>query len=75
MKKPLVMLFAVLGLAFLGLSLYYLVTPAESLPHFFPGYQAGSTHTHLKHSFAALILAVGCGIVAWFAMGKKSAQV
>jgi hypothetical protein len=72
MKKSLFALFVLLGLVFLGLAVYYWVTPAGSLPHSFPGYQAGSKHTHLKHGLAALILAVGCAIVAWFMTGKKT---
>jgi uncharacterized membrane protein YdjX (TVP38/TMEM64 family) len=71
MKKPLVIVFVILGLVFLGLAVYYWVTPAGSLPHSFPGYQAGSVHKHLKHGAAALLLGLGCGVIAWFAMGKK----
>lgn len=71
MKRPLVVISGVLGVIFLCLAIYYWVTPAGSLPHSFPGYQAGSTHVHLKHGLAALILALGCGVLAWFSMGKK----
>jgi hypothetical protein len=73
MKKPLFVPLIALGVIFVGLAIYYWVTPAGSLPHFFPGYQSGSTHVHLKHGLAALILAVGCGILAWFSLGKKPA--
>jgi hypothetical protein len=73
MKKPLVTLFAILGVLFVGLAIYYWVTPAGSLPHSLPGYQVGSTHAHLKHGLAALILGAGCGIAAWFSLGKKTA--
>jgi hypothetical protein len=72
MKKPAVMALILLGAIFLALAIYYWLTPAGSLPHFFPGHQAGSSHKHLKHGFAALILAVGCGLIAWFSTGKKS---
>ncbi len=74
MKKALVVVLVLLGLVFIGLAIYYWMTPAGSLPHGFPGYQAGSPHKHLKHGFAALILALGCGVVAWFATGKKSSE-
>lgn len=74
MKKPLVALFAVIGLAFLALAMYYWMTPAGSLPHGFPGYEAGSHHKHFKHGLAALILALGCGVLAWFSLGKKTPQ-
>ena len=72
MKKPVVILLSILGIVFLGLAIYYWVTPAGSLPHSFPGYQAGSKHVHLKHGLAELLLALGCGVLAWFATGKKS---
>ena len=72
MKKPMVGIFSVLGVLFLVLAVYYWMTPAGSLPHFLPGYQVGGTQTHVKHGLAALILAIGCGVVAWFSLGRKS---
>ena len=74
-KKLLIAALAVLAVIFVGLAVYYAMTPAGSLPHLLPGYQAGSTHTHLKHALAAFILAVGCGLLIWFATGKKAASV
>jgi hypothetical protein len=72
MKKPLVTLFVVVGVIFIALAVYYWVTPAGSLLHFLPGYQGGSVHKHLKHGLAALILGLGCGVIAWFVSGKKT---
>lgn len=72
MRKVLLILFVVLAIGFLGLAIYYWVTPAGSLPHNFPGYEAGSTHVHLKHGLASLILAIGSGIVAWFSSKGSS---
>jgi hypothetical protein len=74
MKKLLVLLLVIVGLAFVALGIYYMVTPAGSLPHGLPGYLAGSSHKHLKHGFAALAVAAACGIVAWFSTGKKSTE-
>ena len=71
MKKMMVPILIIAGLIFLALAIYYWVTPAGSLPHGFPGYEAGSAHKHLKHGLAALILAVGAGVWAWFSSGKK----
>jgi hypothetical protein len=73
MKKNVVYLLIVLGIIFLALAIYYWVTPAKSLPHFFPGYLAGSAHKHLKHGLAALVLAIGAWVLAWFWSGKKPA--
>ena len=74
MKKGLVSILIILALVFVALAVYYWLTPAGSLAHFLPGYQAGSDHKHLKHGFAALIVAIGCGIIAWFMTGKKSSE-
>lgn len=73
-KKFLTAILAILGIIFIALAVYYAVTPAGSLQHFLPGYQSGSTHKHLKHALAALILAIGCGLLIWFTTGKKEAS-
>jgi hypothetical protein len=57
---------AILGILFLCLSGYYWITPAGSLPHLLPGFEAGSDHVHFKHGLAALILAFGFFAFAWF---------
>ena len=36
----------------------YFVLPGGSLPTFFPGYVASSTHIHMMHGFAAATGAV-----------------
>ena len=71
MKKPLVALFIIVGILLLGVGIYYFLTPAGSLPSFFPGHSAGSSTIHFKHGIAAIVLAIGCGVGAWFASGKK----
>ena len=47
------------------------VEPAESLPSFFPGHQAGSDHHHVKHGIAAFLVGVACFVYAWFKTGPK----
>jgi len=71
MKTIITVLLVVLGVVFLALAILYFVTPAQSLPHWLPGYVADSTKIHIKHGLASMILAVGCGILAWFSLGKK----
>jgi hypothetical protein len=44
----------------------YFVMPAGSLPTFMPGYEAGSTHMHLKHAAVALAAAVVLFLIGWF---------
>jgi len=46
--------------------------PAKSLPGFFPGHQAGSTHHHVKHGIAALLLGLGAFVLAWFQSGPRT---
>lgn len=74
MKRLQTVVLAVLAVLFLALAVYYWITPAQSLLHFMPGYEAGVTQTHFKHGLAALILALGCGVLGWFLTGKKPAN-
>lgn len=62
---------AVLVVVFVALAVYYFVTPAQSLLHVMPGYEAGVSAPHTKHGLAALVLAAGCGLLLWFTTGKK----
>jgi len=63
-----------LGVLFLVIAIVYWVDSAGSLPSFFPGHEAGSGHHHVKHGIAALIVAVGCFVFAWFQSGPSTAQ-
>lgn len=65
-------LLVLLGLALLAVGIYYFVTPAGSLPSFFPGHQAGSAHHHTKHGILAVVLAVAAFIGAWFTTSPRS---
>jgi hypothetical protein len=72
-KRPKLILPAVLaGLVLLVIAIVYFVEPASSLPSFFPGHDAGSSHHHAKHGIAALVLALGCFVFAWFQSGGPS---
>jgi hypothetical protein len=59
----------VAGVALLAIAVIYWAEPAKSLPSFFPGHEAGSTHHHVKHGIAALVVALGCFVFAWFQSG------
>jgi|APCry1669190156_1035279.scaffolds.fasta_scaffold19647_2 hypothetical protein len=72
MKKNLTVLLVVLGIVLIGLGIYYFLTPAGSLPAFLPGHASGSTHKHLKHGLAALLLGLGLWVWAWFNSGPSS---
>ena len=56
----------ILGLLFIAVAVVYWVLPAGALPAFFPGFEAGSTHVHLKHGSAAAVAAVVLFAFAWY---------
>ena len=45
----------------------YFAMQAGSLPTFMPGYEAGSTHIHMKHAIGAVVVAVVLFVIGWFA--------
>jgi hypothetical protein len=59
----------VVGIALIAISIVYFAEPAGSLPSFFPGHEAGSSHHHFKHGILAFVLGVGCLVFAWFQTG------
>ena len=44
------------GVALVVLAVVYFAEPAKSLPAWLPGHEAGSSHHHVKHGIAALML-------------------
>jgi hypothetical protein len=69
--RVLTIVLVVLGVAFVALGVYYRVTPAGSLPSFFPGHLVGSLHKHVKHGVAALAVGLLCFLGAWMFSAKK----
>ena len=70
-RKLLVILAVVLGIALMVVAVVYWAEPAGSLPSFFPGHEAGSSHHHVKHGIAAFLLGLACFAFAWFNSGPK----
>ena len=62
------------GAVLIVIAIIYWAEPAGSLPSFFPGHEAGSSHHHVKHGLLAFILAIGCFIFAWFQSGPSTAR-
>ena len=74
-KRPqLIVPALVLGILFLALAVLYFVDSASALPSFIPGHEAGSGHHHVKHGIAALVLGLGCFVLAWFQTGPTRAR-
>jgi amino acid transporter len=63
---------AIVGVLLIVVAIIYWVEPAKSLPSFFPGQQAGSSHHHTTHGLAAFIVGALLLILAWFWTGPAS---
>jgi flagellar basal body-associated protein FliL len=71
-NRSLIIPLVIVGVLLLVVAGIYVADTADSLPSFFPGHQAGSTHHHVKHGIAAAILGIGCFVLAWFQTGPAS---
>jgi uncharacterized membrane protein HdeD (DUF308 family) len=69
--RLLVWLALVVGVVLVVVGIVYFAEPAKSLPGFFPGHAAGSTHHHVKHGIAAVLVGLACFVFAWFRTGPK----
>jgi hypothetical protein len=63
---------SVAGFVLIVIAIVYFAEPAKSLPGFFPGHEAGSSHHHVKHGIAALLLGLGAFVLAWFQSGPRA---
>jgi hypothetical protein len=64
------LILTLLGVVVLIVAAVYFVVPADQLPGFFPGHQAGVTHAHIKHGIVAGVVGVvllGAGVM----MGRR----
>ncbi len=63
------------GIILLVVAAIYFTQSASSLPAFFPGHvTTPTTQLHYKHGLAALLLALGAFVFAWFSSGPSSAK-
>jgi hypothetical protein len=63
---------SIAGVLLIVIAIVYFAEPAKSLPGFFPGHEAGSSHHHVKHGIAALLLGLGAFVLAWFQSGPRA---
>jgi hypothetical protein len=68
-RRLLALLAIVVGVALIVVAAVYWAEPAKSLPAFFPGHQAGSSHHHVKHGIASFLVGLACLVFAWFNTG------
>jgi hypothetical protein len=59
-----------LGIILLIVAAVYVIVPADQLPGFFPGHEAGATRVHLKHGAVSGVLGLVL-IAAGIWMGRK----
>jgi len=77
-RKLLITLAVILGVVFIAIAIVYFSQPASALPGFFPGHAGSGAsaadrhHHHAKHGIAALVLGLGCWVLAWFQTGPAA---
>ncbi len=59
-----------LGIVLIIIAGIYLAVPAESLPSFFPGHEAGLARVRLKHGIASGAVGVVLLLIGWF-VGRR----
>jgi hypothetical protein len=69
-RRLVALLALVVGIALIAVAVVYWAEPAKSIPSFFPGHQAGSSHHHTKHGIAAFLVGLACLVFAWFNTGQ-----
>jgi hypothetical protein len=69
--RLLALLALLVGVVLIVIAVVYWAEPASSLPGFFPGHQAGSSHHHVKHGIAAFLVGLASLVFAWFKTGPK----
>ncbi len=58
------------GIILIFIAVVYFMMPADQLPNFMPGHQAGLMRVHYKHGVLAGALGVALLIIGWF-MGRR----
>jgi hypothetical protein len=64
------MLLTVLGLALIVVAAMYFLMPADALPSFFPGHEAGLARIRVKHGIIAAVAGVVALGAGWW-MGRR----
>jgi hypothetical protein len=61
---------SLLGVVLLIVAAIYFVMPADQLPGFLPGYEAGVTRVHAKHGSVAAVAGLALLAAGWW-MGRR----
>ena len=70
--RLLAVLAAIVGIALIVIGVIYMAFNEHDLPSFFPGHVShASSHHHVKHGVAAILLGLACLAFAWFRTGPR----
>ena len=61
---------SLLGVVLLVVAAVYFLMPADQLPSFFPGHEAGVTRMHTKHGIVAGVAGLVLLVAGWW-MGRR----
>ena len=64
------LILTVLGLLLIVAAVIYFIMPADQLPAFMPGHEAGVTRVHMKHGLVSGVAGVILLAAGWF-MGRR----
>jgi uncharacterized membrane protein HdeD (DUF308 family) len=63
---------AIVGIALIVIGVIYIALNEHDIPSFFPGHVShASSHHHVKHGIAAILLGLACLAFAWFRTGPR----
>jgi hypothetical protein len=63
---------AIVGIALIVVGVIYIAQNEHDIPSFFPGHVShASSHHHVKHGIAAILLGLACLAFAWFRTGPR----
>ncbi len=74
MNKFVSVLLHTAGLVLIAVGLVYCTNPAQSLPHYLPGYDPGLDKLHYKHGLAALIFGIALFVYPWLPSRSRSVR-
>ena len=63
---------SLLGLALVAIAVMYFSMPADQLPAFLPGHEAGVTRLHMKHGVVAAVAGIALIALSWL-MRRRAA--
>ena len=64
------LILTVLGLVLIVAAVVYFIMPADQLPSFMPGHEAGVARVHMKHGLVSGVAGVVLLAAGWF-MGRR----